>query len=384
MPYLKIFAILLTAVLLVIIGKYVEDASREQSADHDLSVAYFEPHAGGCAWYRRSLTAPMPVSAGSLANKSGASDELSIFPCDCNNVQWSWSPDGQSAVVWFDTETYGSHDEMLFEVDLTARKRHRLPVPEIGEGLLYVKMQDNSVLALTMTSDLEVDLNPEGKVRLLHEGHAYSPYASAEGNDVLVHALTFNQNTWRLLETKPSRCCSEGAPGIKVLDAYQEVFTNPQLSPLQSDNLLKPQGHYESVSNQQLQRQLTEQLPAELRAEPTHWLRLRQPNWAYTLVFRGLGDAYQYASGLAFLERAGNLTQLPAFPFAATDLLSLTVRTSTVLIAEAASGMRPHVYDLKAGALLWRAPLAHGGAFWPQTPPKGHPVSMQRSESDSP
>jgi hypothetical protein len=334
-------------------------AAREESASTAApptpeavpTLSYFEPHAGGCAWYRRRLD-------------DDESEQLGVFPCDCANVQWSLGADGRKAVVWFDTETYGSQDELVFLVDLERKTHTRLALPEdLGDGVTYALTDDGQVMALLMNDEIEIDATGPAP-RLRHGRDSYAPLSSAEGTDVLAHAAELRGARWQLLETKPSRCCAADAPGVSVLAAHRRLFSGAAAA-RQSQSVLAEHGDYAKLADADVSRKLAARLPQELESEAPSWQVAASKDWPWTLAFRGGGDDRRAPTGFAYLIKGKDVQPLPELPFAATDLVRLEPRGPWLLLTEARTGMRPHVYDMRTGALVIGDKLAHGAAFWP-------------------
>lgn len=179
-------------------------------------LSYFEPHAGGCAWYRHDIA-------------SGEREQLAIFPTDCSLVRVAFSPTLDQAVVAFDADLRGEEvlDTLLFAVDLHGGKPVRRPLPEPGDARAYAFDKEGQLYAFTL--DSEVEVSQAGSV-LVYRGQTFARAASPDGTDAIAHTVLWADGKWRVAESVASRCCTAGALGIGALPFYKNIRADPKLA----------------------------------------------------------------------------------------------------------------------------------------------------------
>lgn len=295
-----------TIFLFVAAAAFLAFGPRSAPRDPASDLFFFEPHAGGCGWYR-------------LDPRSGETDLLSVFHCDCANVQWSFSPDAERALVWFDTETYGSGDLLLHLVDVKRQKPERLPVPERGQRHDFAFDEAGRIVAFTVDDEVETVEGVDGRPALVFGGQTFDAPAGGEGTPALAHRLIIaDDGRWRIEETVATRCCTDDAPGPLALPSYSRFASD------------KTRNSRDSAR--------------ALRAEPTTFLRL--------------DDRFKPVLGGLFAPR---------------DKLVVATRGAYTLVADWRSGTRPHVFEAATGSLAFANKLAHGAFFWPQKPTPASP-----------
>lgn len=304
--------------------------------DKEMKLSLFVPHAGGCAWYQADIDGK-------------GEREVTRFTADCSRVTVTFSLGGDAALVWFPDDTLAPQDELVYLVDLRERKARRLPSAEPGEPMQYVFSAEGSVVAFT--ENQQINMEPP---------------------DVLVQALELRGDQWRPLETKPSRCCSEGAPSIRELDMYQALRRDPRVAERQSAELLTMPVRFDPLDPASAAVRGLKALHGEAHA-PTDapYYEMLRKTWKEQLVFRATRTGDALATGVAGLSSASGVRRIPGFAFKPNDVLQLQASGRYLLVTEWGSGMQPHVYDMQTGQLLFTSPVAIGATFWPQ--PAGSP-----------
>ena len=270
-------------------------------------ISYFEPHAGGCAWYRQEL--------GTMEREA-----LAVFPTDCNRPRAVIAEDEKAALVWFAGEQGGESplplDVLVFEVDLGTGKSRRLPLPTPGETRELAYGDHRQPVAFTLDSEFELDAGADPGTAsaraIAFAGKSYPLSEFPDGTDALAHALRLEDNQWRVDETIATRCCVDGAPGIKALRSHEA-------------------------------RRRREK-SARLAAEPRRLVE---------------GD-----------PKREKISHLPKFPFGARDALEISYAGDYELVAEGGTGARPWVLDARSGHVAYYGPLAASAAFWPVEGPE--------------
>jgi hypothetical protein len=272
-------------------------------------------------------------------------------------------------VVWFENGADSAADEMIFRVDLRRKRPERLPPPEdAGDGYTYLIESDGTVAAMTLDQEIEIDTSGPTP-RLVQDRASYAPHPFPDGTDVLAHTLELREDGWHVLETKASRCCVPGAPGVSVLSLYARLLAGPDAHRL-SQTLLTPRTDYPPLGDETLIKKLNSRLPPGTAKANTHWFAVTDPHWTYQFAFLGGGEGQHTPTGAAFLLKGKDLGPPLELPYAAKDPIRLEIRGVFLLLTDAHTGMHPYVYDMRTGRLVFASKLAHGAAFWPAlTPP---------------
>ncbi len=328
------------------------------------TLSVFEPHAGGCAWYR-------------MAVNSRDQDLLSRFPVDCQNVQVAWAPQGHGALVWFSPEAAAATEVMLFAVDLDRHRFTRLPLPDIGlaEGG-YTIDRSGTIIAYTIDDQAGNGERGEGGT-LVFNGQSFAPRTDTDGIDVLVHTLAWNGHGWDPVETSASRCCADGAPGIRVLKHWRDSHQDLAMMFRQSSLVLAQDAGWREETDPTITAALQVQLQSGAGDQPRRgdlpWIRLARPEWPRTLVAQGFGHGSGRAMGTLFFAERRRLTPLPGLGFSSSDVVLAAVRQQYLLLTEWATGLQPHLYDMTNGNLLYASKVAASVTFWPDPLPVAAP-----------
>jgi len=365
--------------------------SNQSSAQGQASLSVFAPHAGGCGWYLTDLD-------------SGDEQLVGKFPAECPTVQVAWSLHADKAVVWFTPAGYPSQEDMLFWVDPSTATVRRLPLPAPGEGQTYLIDEEGNLLAFS--EDQQINLvEPPVELPIAppivpstapvapnnfleYAGEHYPVHAYPEGQDILVHAFTydFKANAWRLTATTASRCCVDGAPGIAALSAYQTLRDNPRLSSRRSSKLLNFNAESSLAVSDLTPTVITDaQLLAKLNSNATDtkvtdtsrtargtthpppvWLRLQQSDWPQALLVQSTSGVPSRFSARIFFDNAPDLGKLPGFRFHQRDVLQIAARGKFVLMTDWATGTTPQVYNLRTKQLVYTSNVANAVTFWPK------------------
>ncbi len=179
-------------------------------------LSYFEPHAGGCAWYRQAIA-------------SGDREQLAVFPTDCARVRVAFPPALDHAVVAFEADFRGeeSLDALVFDVDLRQGKPERMPLPEPGEARAFAFDQTGALYAFTLDFEVEVT---EADAALTYHGRTFPRSAFPDGTDAVALALVWENGRWTPVASTATRCCADQAPGVEALPLYQRLRDDPQLA----------------------------------------------------------------------------------------------------------------------------------------------------------
>ncbi len=348
---------------LLLVGGWIVSAALNL-ADSALELSVFEPHAGGCAWYRQGT--------------SGEEKEITKFAVDCAKVQASWNLAGDSAVVWFPDDELASQDELLYLVDVRNRKTRRLVAADPGEPQLYAIGEDDRILAFTENQQINVVAGqaaegaesaaatpPPSEIEYL--GKRYPSSTFPDGQDVLVHALDLSSGSWQVAETKASRCCAEGAPGVSALNSYLAYLKDGRLAERHSARLLGAEATYVSIpETSSIVQKVRDKLKLSVDAGEAPWFSLKPSGWKKGLVFRGTRSGARHATGVAVFSEGEALQRIPGFTYKPNDVLQLMIRGRYLLVTEWGSGMQPHLYDMQSGQLLYSSTVATGVTFWPE------------------
>lgn len=349
--------------LVLALGWLVSAALSLDDVAVELSV--FEPHAGGCAWYRQG--------------PAGDEKEITKFSVDCSKVQASWNLAGDSAVVWFPDDELASQDELLYLVDVKNRKTRRLAAADPGEPQLYAIGEDDRILAFTENQQINVVAGtppePAGEApagptpsEIEFQGKRFPSSTYPDGQDVLAHALDLSNGTWQATETKASRCCAEGAPGVSALNSYQAYLKDGRLAERHSARLLSGTATYASLpETSAIVRKAREKLKLADDEGEAPWFSLKPAGWKKGLVFRGTRSGARHATGVAVFTEGEATQRIPGFTYRPNDVLRLLVRGRYLLVTEWGSGMQPHLYDMQTGQLLYSSTVATGVTFWPES-----------------
>ncbi len=190
-----------------------------------VALTYFEPHAGGCAWYRHVIGAE-------------ERETLTVFPTDCVRPRVAFSPGLERALVAFDGDLDGrSMDLLIFDVDLRRHGRVRLPSPPATEGLALAFDTSGMPWAFVLDQNFQLDEpTPSGvSLHLEYRGHRYPRSAHPEGLDALAHAWRYDGAAWRREETVATKCCEIGAPGVSALATAKRLAADPALRRLAAE-----------------------------------------------------------------------------------------------------------------------------------------------------
>jgi hypothetical protein len=333
-------------------------------ADEAVRLSVFEPHAGGCAWYDQGASAD-------------AERQVTRFAVDCSRVQVAWDLGGEAALVWFPDEELASQDELVYLVDVERRKAQRLAAADPGEPVLYAFSDDDRILAFTENQQINVVSAPTNDgsgddaaaptSTIEFQGQRYASSTFPEGQDILAHALVWNGSGWQVIETKASRCCVEGAPGISALNSYQNYLKDDRLASRQSARVLTGRGNFAPVpSTSGVIAQVRAKLGIGAEDSDAPWYSLQPAGWKKGLLFRATRSGDPHATGVAMFTDGTSPQRIPGFTFKPNDVLQLVARGRYLLVTEFGSGMQPHLYDMHTGQLLYSSPVAVGVTFWPE------------------
>ncbi len=361
---LVIIGLFLVAVGVAAVALWVVSAALDLT-DSSLRLSVFEPHAGGCAWYEQG-----PSDA----------DEKQVtkFSVDCSKVQVSWDLSGSAAVVWFPDDELASQDELLYLVDVSNRKTQRLLAAEPGEPTVYALGEDERILAFTENQQINVvpqnpvdgdtgEQNAALPSEIEYQGKRYPSSPYPEGQDVLAHALELRGGVWQVTETKASRCCTEGAPGVTALNSYLNYLKDPRLEERQSARILAATGTFAEIpATSSVVTKAREKLKIDADASDAPWFSLKPAGWKKGIVFRATRTGDRHATGVAVFSEGEALQRIPGFTYRPTDVLQLMTRGKYLLVTEWGSGMQPHLYDMTTGQLLYSSSVATGVTFWPE------------------
>jgi hypothetical protein len=71
------------------------------------------------------------------------------------------------------------------------------------------------------------------------------------------------------------------------------------------------------------------------------------------------------ATGVAFFAADGRAYRIPGFTFGPNDVLQIMSRAAYLLVTDWATGTEPHLYDMRAGQLVYSSQVAVSTTFWP-------------------
>ncbi len=361
---LVITGLFLVVLAVAAVGLWVVSAALDLS-DSSLRLSVFEPHAGGCAWYEQG-----PSDA----------DEKQVtrFSVDCSKVQVSWNLSSSAAVVWFPGDDLASQDELVYLVDVRNRKTQRVVSAEPGEPTVYAIGEDDRILAFTENQQINVvprnlvdgatgEQNSAVASAIEYQGERYPSSSYPEGQDILAHALDLSSGAWQVTETKASRCCTEGAPGVTALNSYLNYLKDPRLEARQSARILAATGTFAPIpATSPVVTRASEKLKIDAKASDAPWFSLQPAGWKKGIVFRATRTGDRHATGVAVFSEGEALQRIPGFNYRPTDVLQLMTRGKYLLVTEWGSGMQPHLYDMQTGQLLYSSAVATGVTFWPE------------------
>lgn len=376
-PIWILIAVAVVAIASTFVGLRAFKKSLRESSRTMTMISLFEPHAGGCVW--------IVVELPSLMRRT-----LGTYRTDCGGARVVWSPSTPRALVWFgedqdstmlwltDTEG-GGHDSASME----------LPLPPLGDLVTLAFNRDGRPVAFTMDTEAQIQRTGgtdwfvvgDQKITALREG---------DGSDVLVHAMVHQDNTWKLTESRASKCCTDEAPGVTVLGTWQAIVgQGAEIGPttnsdsklatnhLASQDILSPHQTWAKLAEENLLARLTSERPKEAAEDPEKW----GGSWGIiatetdasskpsmiNLAFWALRDEFGFISGhVRAIDRMRNApVPLDKWWFSLGDLLQIQFSRRWILVSDAWSGTRPLVYDLSGGHLVYSSEVGHAAVFWP-------------------
>lgn len=331
--------------------------SRELRAGERRAVALLVPHAGGC----QLLAAQLP---------EGEAREVVTLPSDCAGAQLVFSPTGEQALAWFAAAEVDPRDLAIFEVSLATRKLRRLGAPEGGDVETFAYDAAGRLLAFLVDQDVELVQDGDER-RVVREGKPYPARPGADGVDAVARTLQWQDEGWVEIEGQATRCCADAAPGPQVLPTYQKLTSDQALRELLAAPERVRLNPPKAVQDPALLRRLSQEMGPSREDAPTPeaYVRLQLPGWSASLLAIGSGFPVRFALGPLFLERDRQLQRVAIQPdgsgIVAGDILELTGSGSYALVADAFTGTRPIVLDMRTGKVVLDERLAFAARFWP-------------------
>jgi hypothetical protein len=286
-------------------------------------LSLFEPYAGGCEWQYYDIS-------------EARRELIARLPADCAGIHVSWHPQGEAALLWITNDTDGL---MAWLVDLVGgRAPLRLPVPpsDTAERLAFDRI--GRPLAFVLAQEQEIRLE--------------------------AWRFTGRDPAWEICES--ALAASDSLVDWNALDTFKPLSDPEQLAAWQSwraDVPPKP-----ADPPRPMQRLLKKRLPRGVHAGDGAWRVWRRPGWTYELVQWFKRADPDEPTGLAFLDKNDRLTKLLA-PFQARDFVDVSTEGVWLLLSDNISGMRPHLYDMTTGKLVFASNVAQETTFWPPIPP---------------
>lgn len=311
------------------------------------SISYFEPHAGGCAWYK-------------LAPTTRKERKLAQLHTDCSVVHAAVAPNGEQAIVWIGKDVDG---RMQWLVDVKAAQSRKIPPPQLGELRRYAYDEKGVLRAFTVNQEIKVT-EVDGVQSTKFRGRIYQMPPNDLGLFSLVHSYIWGKDRWELEDTEAAACCTDGSPELYSLDRYKEIAGNGTLLSLQSVETLLPYRAIDPINDPKSLNTLRKFAKNTPRQGLWGKLALREWHWDL-LIWRKLGTPAPM-TGHIVLQREGELSHLQEWPKTSSDLVSLQVQDRYALLAEAYTGMYPRIYDMKENTLVYKSDDAQGVWIWPR------------------
>lgn len=284
-------------------------------------LSLFEPYAGGCEWQYYDIA-------------KARRDLIARLPADCAGIHVSWHPLGKEALVWIINETDGL---MLWQVDLSRKKFKRVGPPPTDTIERFAYALSGQPLAFSLSQDQEERLQ------------VWRPKEPA-GTE------------WELAETA---LVTTDTPDFMLLPSFAALSNPNGLAPWQSSRL-DPQPLALPATGSVLAA-LNKRLPSRIAKTDGEWRSMHLGHWQLTLQQWYMRSDSPEPTGLFFFGKGRTLTR-PLLPYQARDFVDPRPLGNWLLLTDHRSGMRPHLFDMISGKLLFASNVAHETTFWPPVP----------------
>jgi len=332
-------------------------AAREDFPATDSMLSLLEPSDAQCVWSKVDVISQKRL-------------EISKFDGDCRGGKIALSADGRRGAVWFDPGATGGSlfggvsafpeppapagtRPRLFEVDLGTGAATAVPLPSGMRDLGFDSQ--GRMIALTLQ---ELTENETEKGEALVDGKLVKLEPASQGDPVLVHAFSFEHDTWKRLETANSTTTWDLGLGVYALKAAQDLA-------FRSGEVLAPKVQGDDEVDAALLTNLARFAPQALPVEGGGgWIRFGSHDTRFVLWEDG-GD-FAYSTGLAaFVDPSGNLLKPPSgWPFTENDLLAYRWKGPYLLAAQSEIGAHPRLF--RNGKLVWSSDIVRAVTFWPR------------------
>lgn len=344
--FLALSVFLLSAIAWSIFG---EKSTDKKEALDGLSFTYFEPHAGGCGWYRYNLS-------------SKTETKFAQFHSDCSRVHAALDPQKKFAVAWIGLQQDGM---MQWLVNLSSKSSRKLPRIPFGELQRYFFGKDGSLHAIAINQQLKV-FDQNGVSIAEFEGKTYKHQRTEDGIFTLLHNFIWDKGRWTLKETKPTSCCIDGTntmdKKLNSIDAYRQVSVSKASLKFQSIEQLKPAIDAPIIEESKILNTPPPHTPANGRG---HWRILSNKLWEWSLMVWSKRGSPPLPTGNATFRTDHSSKPPEEWPYSPSDLISIQTYGNQLLVSEANTGMRPRIYDMNKGTLLYSSDDALGVWVWP-------------------
>lgn len=334
-------------------------AAPAPAAPAPLTLSLLEPAGKGCTWYKRDL-------------KANKAQVLATFPGHPRGARVAWRADQRRALVWFDPDTVEYLKEQPETGGAGAKPRlYQVALDRPGSAPVALtlppagKLQDlgfntrGEAVALTMTvSDKEASRDSQGRAYFDYGGRRYTGSKDLEGMPVLVHAWVLGpKENWNRRETVVSDDGWDYAQGVRRLKASEGLQ-------YRTGEALEAHPATTELKDKAVRKALLKLAPTLKPVDNDDWARLKDP--AVPLYVWMVTGEFTYSTGRVAFGVGPNAEWAPRLPWASRDLAAIQHRAGHLLVAGAAAGGHPRVYDVKSRKLVFASDTARATVFWPE------------------